>query len=46
MRKLPNGDAIHHVKSTVVSSTNEKDKRPTRERGELALKNRLKKSIV
>ncbi|XP_043284766.1 dipeptidase 1-like [Venturia canescens] len=31
MRKLPNGDAIHHVKNTVVTSPHDKDKTVNRE---------------
>ncbi|XP_033207982.1 dipeptidase 1-like isoform X3 [Belonocnema kinseyi] len=31
MRKLPNGDALHHVKDTVISTTLEKDNVATRE---------------
>ena len=31
MRKLPNGDSLHHVKETVISSTLEKDKVAPRE---------------
>ncbi|XP_066584333.1 dipeptidase 1-like [Prorops nasuta] len=33
MRKLPNGDAIHHAKETVLSDNLEKNKEPSRESG-------------
>lgn len=35
MRKLPNGDAVHHAKDTDVSTSFDKDKGPPRENGML-----------
>lgn len=38
MRKLPNGDAIHHAKDTGVSTSFEKDKEPSRDNGRSVLR--------
>ncbi|XP_029047804.1 dipeptidase 1-like [Osmia bicornis bicornis] len=38
MRKLPNGDAIHHAKESSVSTSLDKDKDPAKERGRSMLR--------
>lgn len=40
MRKLPNGDALHHIKDTGVSTSFGKAKEPSRESSESAYTNR------
>lgn len=48
MRKLPNGDTLHHLKnnSRVSTLVAEKDKEPTRERGKFNKSFEEKKKVL